>query len=142
MLVAASLVVGCYGNTTPGPTPGSMDDVIANIVLQDVTVLHLTSGDPGCTTPTLHDNAVHATVVIGSQSASHDVYVLNWKNQARFDEAANDFAACLEEIRASSPGTVVTEVDAHPWRAYGSGWTPQLRQIIENALRTAGGGAD
>jgi hypothetical protein len=140
MFLAGALVVGCYGDSGPGRTPGTMDDVIASIVLQDVTVLHLTSGDAGCTTPTLHDNAVHATVVIGAQSASHEVYVLNWKNQARYDAAATDFAQCLDELRASNPGGVVTEVDAYPWRAYGPGWTPQLRTIIENALSASGGG--
>ena len=140
LLLAAYLSVGCYGNTTPGPTPGNMDDVIANIVLQGVTVKHLTSGDAGCETTTLHDNAVHATVVIGDQSLSHEVYVLNWRNQAKFDAAAADFAACLDEIRAN-PGSVVTEVEAYPWRAYGPGWTPQLRTIIENALRSSGGGS-
>ena len=138
-LLAGMLVVGCYGDSGPGPTPGSMDDVIANIVLQDVTVLHLTSGDPGCQTATLHDNAVHLTVVIGAQSASHEVYVLNWKNPARYDAAATDFAACLADLGASDPGVTLTEVDAFPWRAYGPGWTPQLKTLILNALIATGG---
>lgn len=140
MALVALLVTGCYGDSGPGPTPGTMDDVIANIVLQDVTILHLTSGDAGCSVATLHDNAVHATVVIGAQSASHEVYVLNWKNQARFDSAADSFGACLDEVRAANPGGIVAEVDAYPWRAYGPGWTPQLRQIVENALIASGGG--
>ena len=117
-----------------------MDDVIADIVLQDVTVLHLTSGDAGCPTSSLHDNAVHLTVVIGAQNASHEVYILNWKNQAKYDAAASDFGACLSEYSALNPDASVSEVDAFPWRTYGPGWTPQLRTIIANALATAGGG--
>lgn len=142
MLVAASLLVGCYGNTAPGPTPGSMDDVIANIVLQDVTVLHLTSGDAGCPTSSLHDNAVHLTLVIGSQSASHEVYLLRWKNQAEFDEAADDFSSCVEEYRALNPAFRVATVDVPPWRAYGPSLDGPIGVVVFNALQAAGGEAD
>lgn len=139
-LAVAMVAAGCYGNDTPGPTPGSMDDVIAAIVLQDVTVLHLTSGDPGCPTLSLHDNAVHLTVAIGSQSSSHEIYLLRWKNQATFDAAASDFAMCVSEFEASNPTMRVDRVASFPWRAYGPGWTPQLTTIIRNALSAAGGG--
>ena len=116
-----------------------MDDVIANIVLQDVTVLHLTSGDAGCPTSSLHDNAAHLTLAIGAQSASHEVYLLRWKNQREFDEAATDFASCLSEFKALNPSAGATEIDAYPWRAYGSGWTTQLGTILANALYATGG---
>ena len=106
-LVVGLSAAACSGSETPGPTPGSMDDVIADIVLQDVTVLHLTSGDPGCPQLSLHDNAVHLTVAIGAQSASHEVYLLRWKNGANFDAAAGDFAGCVSEFKASNPGMSV-----------------------------------
>jgi len=138
-MALALSIGGCYGNSGPGPTPGAMDDVIANIVLQDTTVLHLTSGDPGCPTSSLHDNAVHLTLVIGAQSASHEVYLLRWKNQREFDDAAADFAACVSGFTASNPGTDVTQLDAYPWRAYGPGWTTQLSAILVDALYATGG---
>jgi hypothetical protein len=141
LLAAVLSVGGCYGDSGPGPTPGEMDDVIANIVLQDTTVLHLTSGDAGCPTSALHDNAVHLTVAIGAQSASHEIYLLRWKNQASFDAAAADFASCVSEFKAANPGAGVSQLDAFPWRAYGPGWTTQLSTILTNALRAAGGGA-
>lgn len=140
LLATALSIGGCYGNSGPGPTPGSMDDVIANIVLQDVTVLHLTSGDPGCPTSALHDNAVHLTVAIGAQSASHEIYLLRWKNRADFDAAGPNFAACVSEFKAANPSAGVSELDAYPWRAYGPGWTTQLNTILNNALRASGGG--
>lgn len=141
LLAAALSVGGCYGDSGPGPTPGAMDDVIANIVLQDVTVLHLTSGDPGCPTLSLHDNAVHLTVAIGAQSASHEIYLLRWKNQRDFDAAGGDFASCVSEFNAANPSAGVSQFDSFPWRAYGPGWTTQLSTILTNALRAAGGGA-
>jgi hypothetical protein len=139
LVFAGLLVVGCYGNNSPGPTPGAMDDVIANIVLQDVTVLHLTSGDAGCPSSALHDNAVHLTLVIGNQSASHEVYLLRWKNQGDFDAAAADFNACLEEYRALNPAAPVSAINSSPWRAYGPSLNGPIGPIIFNALRSAGG---
>jgi hypothetical protein len=134
------LVGGCYGNSGPGPTPGSMDNVIANIVLQDVTVHRITSGDAGCTTTMLHDNAVHLTLVIGDQSASHEVYLLRWKNQAEYDEAVDDFTACLEEYRALNPSAPVSAINSPPWRVYGPSLNGPIGPIIFNALLAAGGG--
>lgn len=139
MVAAALSVGGCYGDSGPGPTPGEMDDVIANIVLQDTTVVHLTSGDAGCPTSALHDNSVHLTVAIDAQSASHEIYLLRWKNRAAFDAAAADFAACVSEFKAANPSAVVSHLDAYPWRAYGPGWTTQLSAILTNALYAAGG---
>ncbi|MEP7379410.1 MAG: hypothetical protein ABI725_07620 [Chloroflexota bacterium] len=139
VLVLAVAVGGCYGDTGPGPTPGTMDDVIGAIVLQEITVLHLTSGDAGCSTTSLHENAVHMTLVIGAQSASHEVYFFNWKNQAKYDAAAGDFAACMSEFKTSNQSSEVTELDAYPWRAYGPGWTPQLYTKLANALTSVHG---
>lgn len=139
LLVLAVAASGCYGDTGPGPTPGSMDDVIGAIVLQEITVLHLTSGDAGCSTASLHENAVHMTLVIGAQSASHEVYFFNWKNQAKYDAAAADFAACMAAFQASNSGASMTRLDAYPWRAYGPGWTTQLYSKLVNALTAAGG---
>lgn len=136
----ALLVVGCYGNTGPGPTPGSMDDVIANIVLQDVTVLRLTSGDAGCPSSPLHANAVHLTLVIGSQSASHEVYLLRWRKPADYDGAVADFTACLDEFRALNPTAVVSVINSPPWRVYGPSLNGPIGPILFNALRAAGGG--
>ena len=140
MFIVALITVGCFDNVAPTPTPGSMDDVIANIVLQDVTVLKLTSGDAGCATSSLHDNAVRLTLVIGAQSASHEVYLLRWKNQAEYDEAAADFNACLEEYRALNPGFSVSAINSPPWRAYGPSLSGPIGPILFNALRAAGGG--
>jgi hypothetical protein len=138
LLLAGSLLVGCSGISAPSPTPGSMDDVIANIVLQDVTVLNLTSGDAGCPTSSLHDNAAHLTLVIGDQSASHEVYLLRWRNQREYDEAFDDFNACLNEFRAFNGS--VSAINSPPWRVYGPSLNGPIGQIVFNALLATGGG--
>ena len=132
--------VGCSGNISPSPTPGGMDNVIANIVLQDVTVLNLRSGDAGCPTSSLHDNAAQLTLVIGDQSASHEVYLLRWKNQAEYDEAADAFNTCLAEYRALNPTMTVNAINSPPWRVYGPSLNGPIGAIIFNALLAAGGG--
>ena len=139
-MLVLGLVGGCsYGDSGPGPTPGTMDDVIGAIVLQGITVQHLTSGDAGCSTASLHENAVHMTLRVGSESASHEVYFLNWKNQAKYDAAAADFAACIADYQVLNPGAPVTRLDAYPWRAYGPGWTTPLYTKLVNALTSVDG---
>lgn len=132
-------VVGCGGIGAPTATPGGMDDVIANLVLRDVTVLRLVSGDPGCVSSALHDNAVHLTVAIGAQSVAHEIYLLRWRDQADFEAAATDFEACVADYRALNPGFTVSTLERAPWRAYGPTWTDMLRSILEDALLAAGG---
>jgi hypothetical protein len=136
----AAIACACGGSAAaPTATPGSIDDVIAAIVLQDVTVLRLTSGDAGCPTSSLHDNAVHLELAIGAQSVSHDVYLLRWRRQADYDSSAADFDSCTAEYLALHPGTHVGSIARAPWRAYGPLWTPQLEQIVSNALSAVGG---
>lgn len=137
-LLLALGLVGCGAFQAPAATPAAMDDVIANLVLRDVTVLRLVSGDPGCPTSSFQDNAVHLTLVVGAQSASHEVYLLRWKNQAAFDANASTFDDCVAEFQALGMGT--SRLDVSPWRAYGPTWPAQLQTILEQSLRAAGGG--
>lgn len=139
-LLVLGMSAACYPEDAPGPTPGSMDDVIAAIVLQDITVQHLVSGDAGCSTPSLHENAVHMTLAIGEQTSTpYDVYFFNWNNKTEYDGAASDFAACLSDHKAQNPSVGLTELDAYPWRAYGPGWTPELYNKLAAALTSVDG---
>jgi hypothetical protein len=143
ILVLAS-VGACYPDDAPGPTPGSMDDVIAAIVLQGITVQHLVSGDPGCNVASLHEDAVHMTLAVGEQtSAPFDVYFFNWKNQAKFDAAAPDFAACMADYENARLGGLnrppLSVLTAYPWRACGPGWTSELYSKLAGALTSIDG---
>jgi hypothetical protein len=133
-------VLGCYGDDGPGPTPGTMDDVIGAIVLQGITVQHLVSGDAGCSTASLHEDAVHMTLVIGEQTAlPYEVYFFNWNSQKKYDAAASDFSACMSEYLSHNPTVHLTELDAFPWRAYGPAWTPELYNKLAAALTSVDG---
>jgi hypothetical protein len=136
--IAAALLIGCSGTSMPPPSPGNMDDVIAAFVRRGVTVHRIVSGDAGCPSQPLHDNAVHLEVAVGAQSALKHVYLFRWRKPADFAAAADAFGRCVVEYSASNPGAEATQLHLAPWRAYGP-WDPQLRSIVEGALRANGG---
>jgi hypothetical protein len=139
VLGVALLTLACGALSTPSPTPAEMDDVIANLVLRGVTVHRLVSGDPGCPSSDLHDNAVHMEVAIGSQSALHDIYLLRWRRHSDFEATAAAFDECVAEYEAANPDRPIGQLESEPWRAYGPFWTDQLDQILTDALHAAGG---
>jgi hypothetical protein len=142
MLVATLVAVltGCSSTSAPTPSPGNMDDVIANLVLRDATVHRLTSGDPGCPSAGVHDNAVYAEVSLGAQSALHRIYLLRWRRQSDFDADRAAFDECVQEFQALNPGAQISTLEVAPWRAYGPGWSDMMRSTLEDALRATGGG--
>ncbi len=133
------MVAACGQFVAPSSTPGSMDYVIANLVLRGATVHRLVSGDAGCPTSELHDNAISLEVALFNQSALHQVYLLRWRRPADFDAAAAAFADCVAEYQALHPGATVSTLESAPWRAYGPTWNEMLRSILDEALRATGG---
>ena len=139
LLLGALLLTGCGAFVAPAPTPAEMDDVIADLVLRGATVHRLVSGDAGCPSQDLHDNAIHMEIALGSQSATHEIYLMRWRRQSDYDAAAQDFADCVAEYQTANPDQTVTQLEANPWRAYGPGWTPQVQETLQAALEAAGG---
>lgn len=136
----AMVVIGCGSFSAPAPSPGTMDDVIAALVLRGVTVHRLVGGDAGCPSSDLHSNAVHMQVALGSQSATHEIYLFRWRRAVDFDSSGQAFADCIAEFESLNPARPVDRLEARPWRAYGPGWTEQLRATLDAALLAVGGG--
>ncbi len=139
-LLLALTVAACGNFTAPIPTPGTMDDVIAGLVLRGVTVHRLVSGNAGCPSSELHNNAVMLEVSIDDRSATHAIYLLRWRRASDYAGSAQAFADCVAEYQALNPGQTVSRVESEPWRAYGPGWPPDLAPRLLDALRAAGGG--
>lgn len=137
--VLALIVIGCGSFSPPAPTAGTMDDVIAALVLRQITIHHLVSGDPGCPTSDLQSNALKLEVSIGDRSATHEIYLLRWRRSSDFTNSAQAFADCVAEYKALNPEHSVSQLESEPWRAYGPGWPPDLSPTILDALRSAGG---
>jgi hypothetical protein len=138
--LVALLVLGCGSFEAPAPTPGSMDDVIAELVLHGASVHNPVSGDAGCPSSELHDNALRFDMALGRQSVTREVYLLRWRRQSDFDAGAKPFEDCVSEYRALHPNVQVTTLDLYPWRAYGPSWSPQVGQVLSDALAASGGG--
>jgi hypothetical protein len=139
-MAVTAMVIGCGVFVAPSPTPAEMDDVIANLVLRGVTVHDLVSGDPGCSIAALQGNAVHMEVALGSQSSLHTIYLLRWRLPTDFTTSAQEFSGCVAEYAAAHPDQQISQLESNPWRAYGPGWTPELRDTLLAALHASGGG--
>ena len=139
LLLSAILFIGCGVFVAPSPTPAEMDDVISALVLRGVTIHTLVSGDAGCPGSRLHSNGVHMEVALGAQSSLHTIYLLRWRAPSDFTASAQEFADCVTEFEAAHPGNIISQVEANPWRAYGPGWTDQVRTTLLDALHASGG---
>lgn len=139
-VLALAILIGCGGSQPPTPTPGTLNDVIANLVLRGANVHNLVSGDPGCPTSALHDNALSLEVALGNQSALHQIYLFRWRRASDFDAAAQAFADCVAEYEALHPGVEVGQLESSPWRAYGTLWTDELETIVRDAVLATEGG--
>jgi hypothetical protein len=141
-LVVVLLVVltGCGAFTAPKPTAGDFTDIVASLVRRNMTVTTQVGGDSGCATTdaSLHSNAVRYDVRPAGDTTSYPVYVFGWKSQATYDDAKAAFDACANAGRGTS-GSPVDTVEHLPWRAYGIGWPPALRDAVDVALTEAGG---
>ena len=138
--LALLLVAGCGSFTAPSPTPEEMDDVIANLVLRGASIHNPVSGDAGCPSSDLHNNAVRFDVALGNRSATSKVYLLRWRRTSDFDAGVQAFNDCVTEYHALHPGEQLTTLESNPWRAYGPGWSLELGQVISDALAASGGG--
>ncbi len=139
LLLVGALLAGCGEFVAPSPTPGEMNDLIAALVVRGVTIQHLTSGDAGCPGSTLHSNGVHFQVSLDGGTGS-DVFLLRWKSTADFNGATDDVAACVAEYQAAHPGAVMDQISLDPWRVYGPDWSAALKDTLNAALLSVGGG--
>lgn len=136
LLAVALPLAGCGSLGAPTPTPGGLGDVIAALVLRGVTVHQHVAGDAGCPASALHDNAVRLTVSMAAEATRSDVHVFRWRRQADFDAEADAFAACIA-AQQQAGSDVLSTVEESPFRAYGFGWSDELRTAVAEALRAA-----
>ena len=137
LLVAAVVVAACYGGgSRPTPLPGELADVVSGLVLRGATITRHVSGDAGCEDPRLYGNAVRLDVSMTPAAEPSSVYVLGWRRQTDFDNDAAAFAECVAGAQATY-GAEATVIESPPWRAYGLGWSDDLREAVEESIRAA-----
>ena len=140
--LTALLLAGCGAFKAPAqPTAGALTDIVAALVVRNMTITDQVAGDPGCgaqVSSPLHSNAVRYDVRPAGDANSYPVYVFSWKSQATFDAAKFEFDSC---VQAEEQGSIVPvdTVEYLPWRAFGPGWPTTLRDAVDAALKGAGG---
>jgi hypothetical protein len=140
---AVALVAGCGSvvASPPLPTPGGYTEIFEAWALNGVAVHERTSGDPGCGDASLADNAVHVVVSMAPDPAPRDVYLFRFRNSVRWADGGPGVDACQATFEAISAraGGPVARVDVSPYRAFGDGWTPELRAALERGLADVAG---
>jgi hypothetical protein len=139
MAMLAVLIAACAGTSAPVATAAGMDEVVANLVTRGVTVHRHVSGDAGCPESGLHDNALRIDVSLSGQPDEYAVYLFRWRRDSDFVAASADFAACVASFSAANQGSGVSTIELPPWRAYGPDWSPQIEQVVRDAIQASGG---
>jgi hypothetical protein len=141
--VSALTVAACGSvvTTMPLPTPADAIGIFEQWALRGVAVHDRTSGDTGCSDPSLDDNAVHVVVSMGAGGERRDVYLFRFRNRVRWADGAPAVDACQGqyEARSARVGGSVDRVDVSPYRAFGDSWSPELRAALESGLVVAAG---
>jgi hypothetical protein len=136
------LAPGCGAFTRPPqPTAGELTDIVNALVRRNMTITNQVAGDPGCgeyISSSLYRNAVRYDVSPPGDPNSYAVHVFGWKSQATFDADKQEFDACVRGVASFTIGGVDT-VEHLPWRAFGAGWPPALKDAVDAALSEAGG---
>jgi len=118
-----------------------MTAVLGALALRGATIHQQVSGDAGCTDSTLHPNALRIDLTLTQDGTDYEVYLFRWRRPADYDSSADNFEACLDEYAGAILGEAdVESIELRPWRAFGPGWTDELRLTLEQALRSTGGG--
>jgi hypothetical protein len=116
--------------------------VFEQIALQGGSVERATSGDAGCQDPRQAPYAIHLRVrVPAGARAESDVYLFTYADRAAWGREAAAFEACRSayEATAAPAGSAVPHIDISPYRAFGSGWSPEVENALIRALTKAAG---
>ena len=143
-MAVAALMAACGTGvigSPPLPTPGGYTEIFESWVLNGIAVHERTSGDPGCGDPSLADNAIHVVVSMAPDPTPRDVYLFRFRNTVRWADEAPVVDACQAAFEAISAraGGLVSRVDVSPYRAFGDGWTAELRAALERGLADVAG---
>jgi hypothetical protein len=148
LVVWATLVTACGpggdptgGPAAPTPTPGGMGEVLPALALRGARIQQTVGNDPGCPGSALRSNAVRIELAVAGDENTHVIYLFRWRRPGQFDAASQAFADCVDQFSAGIEGEVPVEtVEVPPWRAYGPGWSDEVRLLLEEALLDLAGG--
>ena len=137
--LAASIAAAC-GTGSPSPSAAEMTEFLQGLVLRGATIHEQVGGDAGCSDSTLYGNALRLELTLAQDGNDYEVFVFRWRKPTDFDASAVRFEGCLDEFASGSARDAnVESVEVRPWRAFGPGWSPELRATLEETFRASGG---
>jgi hypothetical protein len=134
--VAALAASGCYGNTTPSYNPGDITALVQSVTRHGLAISATVSGDSPCNDPTLINNALHLTVADPASGSPRDVYVYAFREK-NWVATRDAWVACADAYASAHPTETVTRLEIPVYRAFGAGWSEDLRDAVNAALTDA-----
>ena len=124
----------------PLPTPGGYTEIFESWVLNGIAVHERTSGDPVAATSRWPTTPSTSSSPWRPIRAPRDVYLFRFRNSVRWADEVAVVDACQAAFEAISAraGGPVSRIDVSPYRAFGDGWTPELRAALERGLARRG----
>lgn len=118
-----------------------LSGLVQEMVKRGIAVLRATSGEAGCDDPGLIANAVHFRVLPPGEAIPRDVFLFTFGDHGAWAAGGAAVTACRTAWSAhvATSGQAVSELDVSPFRLFGAGWSPTLRELLHQAVTVAAG---
>jgi hypothetical protein len=135
MLIGAILSVGCE-SLRPVATPADAPSIFQDLARRGGSVTDIVAGETGCGDQGLVGNAIRFRLEVGAMREPATVHLFLFRNRSTFEGAADAVERCRKSYAATDPGASggVESVAVGTYRAFGAGWSPELRTMLESTL--------
>jgi len=141
LTLAGALAVAACGGGGPTPSPADMTGILNELANHGATLKDIVGGDAGCGDATLQANGSRLTLTLAADGRDYDVYLFRWRRAGDFSAAGRPFHLCASEFADSVGASVrVAIVEVQPWRAYGTGWSDEMHDAVQESLTAAAAG--
>lgn len=134
--MAAALSIGCE-SFRPVATPADATSIFEELARRGGSVTEIVAGETGCGDPELVANAIRFRLKVAGMTEPATVHLFLFRNRSSFEAAADPVERCRGRYAASQPG--VESVAVGTYRAFGAGWPPELRELLESTLSDLAG---
>lgn len=152
LLIVAVLSIGC-GSPRPVATPADAQSIFGELARRGGSVTEIVAGETGCGDPGLVANAIRFRLRAPGMTEPATVHLFVFRDRSSFEAAADSVERCRITYAATHPGTPADTSDAvgpgasaevdsvavGTYRAFGPGWPPELRALLESTLADLAG---
>lgn len=142
LVLTLALALAACG-PTPTASPTDMTGVLNEFASHGAVVRDIIAGDAGCAESDLHSNGSHLTLTLTAEARDYGVYLFRWRRPSDYAAGDSAFQQCVAQFaREPSVTEEVQTIEVTPWRAFGTGWSDAMTDVIRQSLvaAAAGGG--